>query len=110
VVIAESVDPGGNVYGRLLAGALGDSVPVVEVVPDAQIALYAGEVDRVWLGVDSILADGSLLNGTPSLALARAAHAAGITVELIGESAKIDFPGFDESPRSTIMPTGPAGM
>jgi PncC family amidohydrolase len=110
VVIAESVDPSGHVYGRLLAAALGDSVPQVEVVPDAQIARYAGDVNRVWLGVDTILPDGSLLNGTPSLALARAAHAAGTPVELIGESAKIDFPGFDLPSQSTTLPTGPAGM
>ncbi|HLZ06974.1 MAG TPA: nicotinamide-nucleotide amidohydrolase family protein [Chloroflexota bacterium] len=110
VLIAESIDPSGHVYGRLLAAAVGDTVPRVDVVPDAEISRYAGDVDRIWLGVDTVLPDGSLLNGTPSLALARAAHAAGKPVELIGESAKIDFPGFDVQSQPTPLPSGPAGM
>jgi PncC family amidohydrolase len=110
LLIAESVDPSGHVYGRRLANAIGDISVSIEVVPDAEIARHIGKVDRVWLGADTILPDGSLLNGTPSLALARAAHASGKPVELIGESAKIDFPSFGGPTEVETLPDGPAGM
>jgi PncC family amidohydrolase len=110
LLVAESVDPSGHHYGRLLADAVGDAVPEVEVISDDRAPDRVRDADRVWLGADTVLPDGSLLNGTPSLAIARAGYEAHRPVELIGESAKIQFPTSDAPQPVHELPTGPAGM
>jgi translation initiation factor 2B subunit (eIF-2B alpha/beta/delta family) len=72
----------------LAEGVRAAGVPA-EVVPDAAVAARVAEADKIWLGADTVFSDGTLLNGIGSLALARAAHAAGRPVEIIAESAKI---------------------
>jgi len=62
---------------------------LAEVVPDLAAAARVAEADKIWLGADTVFWDGTLLNGIGSLALARAAHAAGRPVEIIAESAKV---------------------
>jgi PncC family amidohydrolase len=110
LLIAESVDPSGHRYGRLVADAVGDAAPKVEVIADDRAPERVHDADRIWLGADTVLPDGSVLNGTPSLAIARAGHAANRPVELIGESAKIQFPTGAASPPIHSLPPGPAGM
>jgi len=89
VLVAESDDQRGHRYGQLLADAVqGAGVPA-EVVPDREIPSRVGEAEKIWLGADTVYADGTLLNGIGSLALSRAAGAAGKPVEVIGESAKV---------------------
>ncbi|HEX5417537.1 MAG TPA: hypothetical protein VFZ25_17890 [Chloroflexota bacterium] len=89
VLVAESADNRGHRYGALLAeGVRAAGVPA-EVVPDAAVAARVAEADRIWLGADTVFSDGTLLNGIGSLALARAARAAGRPVEIILETAKV---------------------
>ncbi len=112
VLAAESVDPSGHRYGNDLASALRPAGVAVEVVPDQAIATRVADATHVWLGADSVLADGSVLNGTPSLTLAVAAKQAGRPVAIVCESAKIDRwtspdavvapPGFDRIPADLI--------
>jgi PncC family amidohydrolase len=110
LLIAESVDPSGHRYGRLLAEAVGDAVPDDEVIADDRAPERVRDADRIWLGADTVLPDGSVLNGTPSLAIARAGHAANRPVELVGESAKIQFPTEETIQPTQDLPPGPAGM
>jgi PncC family amidohydrolase len=110
LLVAESADPSGHRYGQLLANAIAGAVPEIEVVPDNRASERVREADRVWLGADTVLPDGSLLNGTPSLAIARAGRQAYLPVELIGESAKIQFPPSSGSAPIRELPPGPAGM
>ncbi|MGH2461904.1 MAG: nicotinamide-nucleotide amidohydrolase family protein [Chloroflexota bacterium] len=112
VLVAESVASTGHGYGQKLATALRqDGIPV-DVVADDVIVQRASEATVVWLGADAVFSDGSILNGTPSLDLAEAAHRAGRPVEIICESAKVDnwtIPervvaplGFDRIPAALI--------
>lgn len=112
ILAAESRHPDGHRYGADLASALADDdIPAV-VIPDAAIAERISDATVVWLGADSIFSDGSILNGTPSLALAEAAHRAGRPVAVIAESAKFDpwtapenvatSPGFDRIPAHLV--------
>ena len=72
VFVAES-RPGGE--GVAVAESLADEVPVT-LCPDAAVAhlLGRGAVDRVLVGADTVLADGSVVNkvGTRAAALAAA--------------------------------------
>jgi PncC family amidohydrolase len=110
LLVAESADPSGHRYGQLLAKAVDDAVPEVEVIPDDLAPERVREADRVWLGADTVSPDGSLLNGTPSLAIARAGRQAYRPVELIGESAKIQFPSSHAIAPIRELPPGPPGM
>src|SRR5579883_3043074 len=78
VLAAESRDPSGHRYGADLVAALADADIPAEVIPDDALAERISEATVVWLGADSIFSDGSVLNGTPSFAVAEAAHRAEI--------------------------------
>jgi PncC family amidohydrolase len=110
LLVAESADPSGHRYGQLLANAVAGAVPEIEVIPDDRAPDRVREADRVWLGADTVLPDGSVLNGTPSLPIARAGRQAYLPVELIGESAKIQFPTSHASAPIRELPPGPSGM
>jgi PncC family amidohydrolase len=112
VLAAESRNALGHSYGYDVARALAaDGVPL-EVVADEDVVRRVAEADRVWIGADAVLSDGSVLNGTPSLLISCAARAVGRPVEVICESAKIDRtgapgtlgapPGFDWIPGALI--------
>ncbi|MBX6770813.1 MAG: nicotinamide-nucleotide amidohydrolase family protein [Chloroflexi bacterium] len=112
VLAAESRDALGHSYGRDVARALAaDGVPV-EIVADEDVVRRVAEADRVWIGADAVLSDGSVLNGMPSLLICRAARSVGRPIEVICESAKIDRtatmgtlvvpPGFDRIPGALI--------
>lgn len=90
ILAAESRSVTGHRYGADLAAALQSTSIPIEVIPDDQIPARVAEAQRVWLGADSILVDGSVINGTPSAAVAEAAHRLGRPVEVIGEVAKVD--------------------
>ncbi len=94
LLVAESADPGGQRYGHQLADPLATEGIPAEIVVDADVPLRVAEADRVWLGADAILDDGSILNGVPSLALAQVARQRGLPVEVIAESAKLVPPDW----------------
>lgn len=103
VVAAESRAPGGRRYGADLETALQPAGIPVELIPDDQIPTRIASAERVWLGADSVLIDGSVLNGTPSATLASAAHHLGRPVEVISELAKVDC---WSDPETLAVPAG----
>jgi PncC family amidohydrolase len=102
-LVAASTAANGRGYGRELAEALAAEGLPVEVIADAAAPGRVAEANCVWLGADSVLRDGSVLNGTPSLAIARAARTARRPVEVIAESAKIDD---ETNPETVVVPPG----
>lgn len=71
----------------------------VQVIPDGAVSDYISEVSKALVGADSILWDGSLINGTPSYALAQAAKSAAIPFYSLCEMAKFDVRSYlGESP------------
>jgi translation initiation factor eIF-2B subunit delta len=71
VFVAESKSSDGRFcYGQTLAEAL-ESVNVhAQVFADNQIGMYVKRADVVLVGADSLLRDGSIVNGTPTYELA----------------------------------------
>lgn len=102
-LVAESSAPGGRRYGQDLADALRAEGVAAEVVDDHLIPRRVVDATVVWLGADSVLSDGSVLNGTPSRALAEAAQRTGRPVIVICESAKLDL---QTSPEAVVVPSG----
>ncbi len=108
VLVAES-ESEGKAYGELVAAELrGYGIPV-EVIPDDAIGDAVARVSKVVVGADSILEDGSLINGTPTHRLAVAAKAHRIPFYPVCEMSKFsirdDFelePGFDLIPKELI--------
>lgn len=66
----------------------------VQIIPDNRIGDYILRAKKVLVGADSILGDGSLINGTPTYELARAAKRAGIPFYSVCETAKFHIAGY----------------
>lgn len=62
----------------------------VEVVPDKAMREHVSRAKKVMVGADSILGDGSLINGTPTYELAAAARRASVPFYSVCESVKLD--------------------
>lgn len=90
VLAAESRAPDGVAYGNEVRRLLSAAGTPVAVAGDAELASQVGLASLVLIGADSVLRDGSVLNGTPTLALARAARAASVPVWVVCEAAKLD--------------------
>jgi len=112
VLVAES-KASEEAFGRFTARQLKEYHIHVEVIPDRSIDKRISGADKAIVGADSVLADGSLINGTPTLALAQAARKAEIPFFAICETAKFDVhghinkatapePGFDMVPPELI--------
>ena len=112
VVVAESRFSG-KVYGELVAEQLKEYGIPAEIVPDNAIEHYISKVNKVLVGADSISADGSLINGTPTCAVAKAAKERQIPFYSLCETAKFDIrscfgqqneleEGFDRIPHDSI--------
>ena len=89
VVVAESRS-GGKAYGETTFERLKAYGIATEIVSDKNIRQYISKVTKALVGADSILADGSLINGTPSYALALAANKSQIPFYSLCETAKFD--------------------
>jgi translation initiation factor 2B subunit (eIF-2B alpha/beta/delta family) len=92
VLVAESKS-NDEAFGRFTAEQLKEHRIPVEVIADKSIGKRISDADKAIVGADSILADGSLINGTPTLALAQAAREANIPFFAICETAKFDTQG-----------------
>ncbi|MBI4337337.1 MAG: hypothetical protein HY683_05865 [Chloroflexi bacterium] len=96
-------------YGARLKEALAGDPIAVRLVPDAQVTEAVGWAELALVGADQVLPDGSLVNGTPTLALARAARRR-IPLYSIAESFKFAEvalqeplePGFDLVPAELV--------
>ena len=111
IIAAESVSLDGVFYyGELTAQTLRKQGIAVGVIHDRDIAAYISNIDKVLVGADSILADGSLINGIPTGCLAR--EASGVTpFYVVCDTAKLDprsdnerliEPGFEHIPAAMI--------
>ena len=112
VVVAESRF-GGKVYGELAAEQLKKYGIPADIIPDNAIGRYISKVNKVLVGADSISADGSLINGTPTYAVALAAKESQVPFYSLCETAKFDITsylwkpieleeGFDRVPPDSI--------
>jgi len=89
VLVAESA-VNGKVYGEITARELMQHGVPTEVIPDALVPQLIAKADKALVGADSILADGSLINGIPSLTVAQAAKKVNIPFFTVCETAKFD--------------------
>jgi translation initiation factor 2B subunit (eIF-2B alpha/beta/delta family) len=89
VLVAESRSGDGRfLYGQSLADFL-ESIDVsVEVFADAEVYRFVPQADCVLVGADSILCDGSVINGSPTYAVAVKAKEHGIPVYSVCETTK----------------------
>jgi len=93
VLVAESRSEG-DAFGRFTAKQLKEHRIPVEVIKDEAINQRISSANKAIVGADSILSDGSLINGTPTLALAKAAREVNIPFFAICETAKFDTQGY----------------
>jgi len=105
VLVSESRSSSGKAYGESTAEQIKVYGIPAEIIPDNTIEHYISRVDRVLVGADSILADGSLINGTPTRRVTVAAKEGKIPAYSLCEIAKFDVrscleleEGFDRVP------------
>jgi translation initiation factor 2B subunit (eIF-2B alpha/beta/delta family) len=89
VLVAESRS-GGKAYGEMTAEQLRAYGIPAEVIPDKAIKQYISKVGKALVGADSVLADGSLINGVPTYAVALAAKESQIPFYSLCETDKFD--------------------
>jgi ribose 1,5-bisphosphate isomerase len=89
VLVAES-RAGGKAYGEMTAEQLRSYGIPAEVIPDKTIKQYVSKVGKALVGADSVLADGSLINGVPTYAVALAAKESQIPFYSLCETDKFD--------------------
>ena len=77
-------------HGEATAQELRSHDISVEVVPDDAVKNHISRARRVLVGADSILGDGSLINGTPTYDLAAAARRTSVPFYSVCESVKLD--------------------
>ena len=94
VIVAESKF-GNRAYGEITARELGQHGISVKLIPD-EIEPYIIETSKALVGADSILNDGSLINGAPTYRLALAASGAKIPFYSVCESSKFNFLDYQE--------------
>lgn len=113
VITAASLGMSGEVYGERTVKELEALNIPVALVEDNAIAHHLPKANMVIVGADTILRDGSVINGTPSLQVALAAKMAGIPFYSVGESFKVSCsktevmeprlePDFDKVPPNLI--------
>lgn len=90
VVVAES-KVGTTSYGILLAHSLEKLNIAVKVFRDTQILKYVQDVKCVLVGVDSLLYDGSIINGFPTGELAFAAKKSNVPFYCVCETTKANI-------------------
>jgi translation initiation factor 2B subunit (eIF-2B alpha/beta/delta family) len=94
VLVAESRSSSGQAYGEMTIEQLKVYGIPTEVIPDKTIKQYISKVRKVLVGADSILADGSLINGTPTYMVALALKESQIPLYALCETAKFDVRSY----------------
>ena len=110
-IIAESLF-NGKAYGSMAADYLKRHKISAIIINDNEIIRYIIKATLAMVGADCVFRDGSLVNGTPSYALADAAYKAQMPLYAICETAKFDSrinnsikigePGFDHIPAEMV--------
>jgi translation initiation factor 2B subunit (eIF-2B alpha/beta/delta family) len=114
VYVAESRrDDGKFRYGEIMAEFLKSIDVHAKVFPDNEIHSYIPDVKCVLVGADSVLFDGSVINGRPTFELAVASKEWGIPFYSVCETSKVNIlsylgkkvelkKGFDLAPVNLI--------
>ena len=100
-------------HGRFTAKELEHHRIPTEVFPDDAVSFYASRANKALVGADSLLADGSLINGTPTHKVALAAKDSGIPFYTVCETTKFNIlsnfgrkpeleKGFDLTPSKLV--------
>jgi translation initiation factor 2B subunit (eIF-2B alpha/beta/delta family) len=106
-VICTISEPGSE--GRRLAAQLKASGLEVELIADAESTDAVRESNLLLLGADTVFRDGSLVNKTGTLAIARAAQEAGVPVIVACETFKL-APFDPEEPVEDMFELIPAAL
>ena len=89
VFVAESKSDDGKFrYGEVLARFLKSIYVPAEVFPDNEIYRYVPETNCVLVGADSVLFDGSVVNGSPTYGFAVEAEDCGVPFYSVCETTK----------------------
>jgi translation initiation factor 2B subunit (eIF-2B alpha/beta/delta family)/ADP-ribose pyrophosphatase YjhB (NUDIX family) len=95
-------------HGERLVSLLREAGVSAAVFPVERLGEELGAADAVLVGADALLPDGSVVNGSPTLAVAQAARRAGVPFYAVGDSFKqvqeeiALEEGFDRVPESLI--------
>ncbi len=81
-------------YGQDLATFLLSINVSVHVLPDSIFSAFIPKTNCVLVGADSILSDGSIINGTPTCDVAVAAKKSGVPFYCVCETAKVNTLSF----------------
>jgi ribose 1,5-bisphosphate isomerase len=87
VVVAES-QTGTISYGEVMARFLNSIDVSAKIFPDDQILKHVSDADLVLIGADSLLCNGSVINGLPSYGLAVAAKQSAVPFYSVCETTK----------------------
>ena len=91
VIVAESRSSDGKFsYGKLLASFLKSLKIPVEIFLDNEIFMHVPKTNCVLVGADSILADGSVINGSPTYGVAVEAEDSGVPFYSVCETSKVN--------------------
>jgi len=91
VFIAESKTENNNLqHGQTMATSLKSIKITTEVFPDNEIRTYIPKAKYVLVGADSLLYDGSIINGTPTHKVTLKAKEIEIPVYSVCETAKVN--------------------
>ncbi len=108
VLVAESKFKD-RAYGKVVAEQLEQYSIPVEIIPDEAIRQSAPKAKKALVGADSILSDGSLINGSPTHELALAAGEHNIPFYVVCETVKFSLgshvqleEGFDQIPSHLV--------
>jgi translation initiation factor 2B subunit (eIF-2B alpha/beta/delta family) len=94
VLALESKSAEGKLYGKIAAQELESARILVKVIPDDAIKRYISGVNKIFVGADSVFADGSLINGTPTYKLASQAVGENIPLYSVCETIKFKVQGL----------------
>ncbi|MEE9324661.1 MAG: hypothetical protein V3U90_03805 [Dehalococcoidia bacterium] len=89
IIVAQSLSPQGIAYGKITARHLKAKGLTTEIIPDSSLTDGVSRADKVLVGADSVLKDGSIINGIPTLQVALAARERGVPVYCACEMAKL---------------------
>jgi translation initiation factor 2B subunit (eIF-2B alpha/beta/delta family) len=91
VFVAESKSDDGKFrYGQTLAKFLKSIDVHAEVFPDNEVYRYVPKTDCVLVGADSVLFDGSVINGSPTYGVAVEAEDCGVPFYSVCETTKVN--------------------
>jgi len=92
VFVAESrSDDGKFLYGHVVAKFLESIGVSAEVFPDNEIYKYVPRMNNVLVGADSMLCDGSVINGSPTYGVAVEAEACNVPFYSVCETIKANI-------------------